>query len=233
LGFRLAAGRGRRLRRVIVAGGRFFYPTPAEIRAFEALWEEVSQGEPVELVHGACPTGADLWVDWWAKGRGMKPRAFPYPSGAGKAGGPIRNREMAEYSRGGALISFPGERGTADMLRAAAEYELPTHQVPCNPQRPRVLNRHHHQGKPPEPFVYIGRGTPLGNPFKVEEHGEAALDLFATHLREAVERRDPAVLEAMEAITPQHFLLCSCKPRPCHGDAVVEMWEWLAGKGEW
>lgn len=36
---------------------------------------------------------------------------------------------------------------------------------------PIVINRHHFHGKPlPTPNLYIGRGTPLGNPFTLAEH---------------------------------------------------------------
>lgn len=99
---------------------------------------------------------------------------------------------------------------------------------------PNVVNRHHYPGKTlPQPSLYIGRGTPLGNPFTLEEHGEAALELYENHLAAALERRDRDVLDALNSITPWHFLVCSCKPRPRHGDVVLRLWEWLAGKGEW
>jgi hypothetical protein len=98
---------------------------------------------------------------------------------------------------------------------------------------PTVVNRHHFHGQPlPKPSLYIGRGTPLGNPFTVAEHGDDALRLFRLHLSKAVEERRYDVLAAINSITPNHYLICSCAPRPCHGDIVLELWEWLAGKGE-
>lgn len=94
--------------------------------------------------------------------------------------------------------------------------------------RPRVVNRHHFKGKAtPEPSIYIGRGTPLGNPYKVKEHGLAALDLYRRWLWGKIKDRDPQVLRALAAITGDHHLVCSCKPRPCHGDVVVRAWAWL------
>ena len=96
-----------------------------------------------------------------------------------------------------------------------------------------VLNRHHyHRTALPTPSVYIGRGTPLGNPFTKQEHGENALELYRQHLWNAVARRDSTILKAL-ALAPGTFIVCSCKPAPCHGDVVAEVWEWLAGKGEW
>lgn len=102
---------------------------------------------------------------------------------------------------------------------------------------PIVVNRHHFRaGNMPKPNVYIGRGTPLGN--EVSRKGEGysdaeAIELYQRWLWMKVEARDPSVMAALNAITPAHSLVCSCAPRPCHGDAVLRVWEWLAGKGEW
>lgn len=93
---------------------------------------------------------------------------------------------------------------------------------------PKVINRHHFRGKAwPKPAVYIGRGTPLGNPFTVAEHGLDALDLYRRWLWDRIKARDRAVLQALRSITARHHLVCSCAPRPCHGDVVVAAWRWL------
>jgi len=113
-------------------------------------------------------------------------------------------------------------------------------------QEPAVINRHHYREKPlPEPSIYIGRGTPLGNP-KTKEELEAWLDddldaaeralddpayiltPFRAHLQALIEAGDDGVIRMFSLITPQHHLVCSCK-RPdgsgvCHGDVVVELW---------
>ncbi len=100
---------------------------------------------------------------------------------------------------------------------------------------PTVINRHHYHGKAlPEPNVYIGRGTPLGNTVSTREDGaEEAMRLYREWIWAKVEARDPNVLAALNAIHPNTHLVCSCKPSWCHGDVVVEVWEWLTGKGEW
>jgi hypothetical protein len=101
---------------------------------------------------------------------------------------------------------------------------------------PVVVNRHHYKAGLPHPHVYIGRGTPLGNEVSRKGEGlsdEEAIAVYEQWLREKVENRDPAVLGALNSITPAHSLVCSCAPAPCHGDPVVRVWEWLAGKGEW
>ena len=98
------------------------------------------------------------------------------------------------------------------------------------------MNRHHFKSGLPEPHVYIGRGTPLGNEVSRKGEGysdEEAIELYERWLWAKLDARDPAVLGALNAIGPNHALVCSCAPAPCHGDAVLKVWEWLAGKGEW
>lgn len=92
---------------------------------------------------------------------------------------------------------------------------------------PTVVNRHHFRGKPlPRPSVYIGRGTPLGNPFRYPEHPDA-MERYRAWLWERIKARDAAVLAALLEIRAETHLVCSCAPRPCHGDVVVRAWEWL------
>ena len=95
---------------------------------------------------------------------------------------------------------------------------------------PIVVNRHHYRGKPlPDPWVYIGRGTPLGNVVsRRDTHSEEeAMRLYRKWLWERIRAGDRAVLGALRAITPQHHLVCSCAPRTCHGDVVLAAWRWL------
>lgn len=101
---------------------------------------------------------------------------------------------------------------------------------------PTVINRHHYKGKPlPEPHFYIGRGTALGNTVSTKaQHGpEEALRRYRLWLLMLIEERDSSVMGALGKIGPNTHLVCSCAPAPCHGDVVLEVWEWLAGKGEW
>lgn len=95
---------------------------------------------------------------------------------------------------------------------------------------PVVINRHHHGGRSssfPTPWIYIGRGSALGNPFTKAEHGEDALELYRKWLWDKIRGRDRDVLDMLATITSEHHLVCSCKPRPCHGDVVVNAWRWL------
>lgn len=99
---------------------------------------------------------------------------------------------------------------------------------------PVVVNRHHYKSKEelPSPWVYIGRGTPLGNPFLLRDHGEErCLERYRKWLWDKLSQYDEQVLDELRQITPAHHLVCSCAPRPCHGDVVVKAWEWCVKRG--
>lgn len=103
---------------------------------------------------------------------------------------------------------------------------------------PVVVNRHHYRGRRlPEPWLYIGRNdrqsskaSPLANPFTVREHGDDAIDLYREHLRAKIDAGDQAVLAELRKIGPGMHLVCSCAPRPCHGDVVLELWREFTGQ---
>jgi hypothetical protein len=97
---------------------------------------------------------------------------------------------------------------------------------------PTVENRHWYRGKKlPKGSIYIGRGTPLGNPFTVTQHGASALGKYRHWLWSKIKKRDPSVMRALRAIRPDSILICSCKPRPCHGDVVQRAWIWMREQG--
>ena len=96
------------------------------------------------------------------------------------------------------------------------------------PVAPTVINRHHYHDRPlPQPWLYIGRGSPLGNPFARAEHGDEAIPKYREWLRDKVSSGDASVLRALASITARHHLVCSCAPRPCHGSVVVQAWREL------
>lgn len=75
----------------------------------------------------------------------------------------------------------------------------------------RVLNRHHDktaQG------IYIGRGSPYGNPFQVGKN--------ARNRDDAIRKFTMHILPYLD-LSPLlgHDLICSCKPKPCHGDPII------------
>ncbi len=70
--------------------------------------------------------------------------------------------------------------------------------------------------------VYIGRGSPFGNPFVIGKDGDRQqviekyrkLFLWKVNHDEKFKRQ----VEALRGKT----LGCFCKPAPCHGDVIVE-----------
>lgn len=91
-----------------------------------------------------------------------------------------------------------------------------------------VVNKHHGaQG------VYIGRGSPLGNPFPigttVQDSRENVIKRYRIWLNDKIKADDDAVCNALndiaeQSLTPQGVQLeCFCAPKPCHGDVIREV----------
>lgn len=76
---------------------------------------------------------------------------------------------------------------------------------------PKVLNKHRHGT--PSGAVYIGRGSPYGNPFKIGEHGTRD-DVCERFEREVLPALDVSALRGKD-------LVCFCAPARCHGDAIL------------
>lgn len=80
------------------------------------------------------------------------------------------------------------------------------------PDRPRVHNKHHRTAPPDA--VYVGRGSPWGNPYPITEFNsrEEVIELYRTR-----------VLPYLD-LTPLRgkHLVCFCKPRACHADLLLE-----------
>jgi hypothetical protein len=92
-----------------------------------------------------------------------------------------------------------------------------------------VVNRHH-QKPEDEKGEYIGRGTPLGNPWQVnaEYTRERAIAQYEVWLNRQIQVEDPDVMRELNRlidiaeIRPLK-LVCSCKPLACHGDIVKKI----------
>lgn len=233
----------------VVTGGRDRTPSMAEL---ERMVEVMREYETTIVRHGACPPrtndrgqmvgSTDTLVGAWVKARGLaEVEAWPADwERHGRAAGPRRNRGMLAGALDGksgqpasVLIRFNGGVGTRDCVTAAFERGLVSMAIyPVD--EPRPWNRHH--GEPPGPSVYVGRGSPLGNPFKVEvkngqTRAEAAGSAMAQYKRwlwsrvnPKSEHRAPTVVGALAALTPEHYLICSCWPAHCHAEVIVQAW---------
>ncbi|WP_310619707.1 DUF4326 domain-containing protein [Flexibacterium corallicola] len=88
--------------------------------------------------------------------------------------------------------------------------------IPCpdcnDAPEQRVHNKHHNTA--PIDAVYIGRGSPWGNPFIVGRHGtrEQVIERFKC---EVLPKLDLSPLVGKD-------LVCYCHPKHCHGDAIIQ-----------
>ena len=86
-----------------------------------------------------------------------------------------------------------------------------------------VLNKY--KDPVPENAVYIGRGSPYGNPFVIGKDGTRE-EVIAKHrqfLIDLIVKRNPKILKALDALKDDDVLVCFCKPAPCHGDTIIEI----------
>lgn len=105
--------------KTIIAGGRDYRMTFGDLLHLDAYRRSL----PITEVVSGAASGADACGENWARSRGVAIRWFMADwSTHGKAAGPIRNQQMADYAD--ALIAFPGGRGTADMIRRAEKRGL-------------------------------------------------------------------------------------------------------------
>lgn len=66
--------------------------------------------------------------------------------------------------------------------------------------------------------VYIGRGSPWGNPFRISSTltREQVIILYKDYLKE-----NPILISLLLAKNPKR-LVCFCKPLACHGDVLKD-----------
>lgn len=99
----------------------------------------------------------------------------------------------------------------------------------------KVVNRHTFDATLPGVYVYIGRGSALGNPFAIPKHGtrkeviakyrdyiDNELSLYAEH-----GGYNPIAQEIMaireHSKKADVYLVCYCAPLPCHGDLIKDI----------
>lgn len=82
--------------------------------------------------------------------------------------------------------------------------------------KPKVLNKY--RDKITKNDVYIGRPSKWGNPFPVteEQSREVAIFKYKEYLN-----ANPFLKDAARRELKGKNLVCSCAPRPCHGDVLL------------
>lgn len=86
------------------------------------------------------------------------------------------------------------------------------------PHSPRVLNRH--RDFIPADAIYIGRGSPYGNPYVMGKDGDR--DEVVRMYEEYVERY-PEFRQLIADALRGKDLVCFCAPKPCHGDVLIRI----------
>lgn len=91
----------------------------------------------------------------------------------------------------------------------------------------KVVNIHFYDGE----GEYIGRGTPLGNPFYMadERDRDYCIQKYDDWLLQKHLEEDNPQLEELQRLynkwkkDGELTLVCHCKPRNCHGD-IIKYW---------
>lgn len=97
------------------------------------------------------------------------------------------------------------------------------------PGKVTVVNKHTHV--PTADDVYIGRGSPLGNPHAITATvtRDRACAMFAGYLTEMLSKKDKRIVSALDAIANTSLdglpvnLVCFCAPQQCHGDYIKKL----------
>lgn len=108
----------------------------------------------------------------------------------------------------------------------------------------RIISRHTASPRERMRAVYVGRGSALGNPFKVKPYGPhergTTLWLYENHLRSLIGQKDRRTCDEMNRLfglalrAPKSageplLLECFCAPpgpasvQPCHASAIAEV----------
>lgn len=102
----------------------------------------------------------------------------------------------------------------------------------------RVVNHKAHE--PTELDVYIGRGSPLGNPYTGTKElkytkatyqsssRESSIMEYKEYLNNKINEKDELICNELNRIYEMSLnggvnLVCYCKPKPCHGDVIKEI----------
>jgi hypothetical protein len=101
-----------------------------------------------------------------------------------------------------------------------------------------VVNKHKHF--PTANDIYIGRGSPLGNPYTHIKEGtkaefivsdrDEAIKNYETYINDKILNKDPNICNILNKIwlmakNDDVNLSCFCKPKSCHGDIIKKIIE--------
>ncbi|WPH64848.1 hypothetical protein [Vibrio phage vB_VpaP_SJSY21] len=213
------------MKKVIVAGGRDF---SNYMLLCSKLDKYLGGNSNVEIVCGLAK-GADLLGKRYALSRKLSIAEFPANwERYGKSAGYIRNDKMAQHSD--VLIAFwdGKSKGTKHMIDLAYKRNLEVHIIRYKKEViPTVVNKYKEDYD-----IYIGRGSFWGNPFPIDEDSprEDVIRRYRDHLRGLYRDDKSKFLNELMKLNGKK-LGCFCKPQPCHGDVIVEIFSKLFMEG--
>lgn len=101
----------------------------------------------------------------------------------------------------------------------------------------QVVNKY--KTEPSNHDVYIGRGSPLGNPYTsmkgretkaqfVCDSREESVAKYKDYIISKIRERDSKICGEIKRIhnmskSNEVNLVCFCKPKPCHGDIILSI----------
>lgn len=117
------------MKRILVCGGR----TYANQEQFNRAMEHAKQWfDPYFCIIQGQAKGADYMASFWAFTNDAPRMCFPAAWGRISNAGPLRNTWMLDFGQPDLVIAFPGNAGTANMVKQARERGVPVWEVPRN-----------------------------------------------------------------------------------------------------
>lgn len=113
--------------KLIIAGSRTLNISCNQIKDILSL-HYLHPTDPDEIVSGGA-RGVDYSGELYADEYSIPVTIFPYKSELGKAGGPIRNKEMADYADALLLIWDGESRGSKNMKETMLKLNKPVYEV--------------------------------------------------------------------------------------------------------
>lgn len=123
----------------------------------------------------------------------------------------------------GHVSKHDGKCGNCRTKKQAREYSQAHRDGKYDPIR--VVNKYHG-----ETGEYIGRGSPLGNPYAIDPKKDwdrtTVIQLYQVWLTQKIVAKDPVVMKELYRLKElanhgQLKLQCFCKPQACHGDVIA------------
>ncbi len=111
--------------KVIIAGSRHM---PQDIELVHRA--KVKTGWFFDEVVCGMAKGADTWGRIWAEASGIPVKKFPADWNTyGKAAGPIRNKQMADYADAALVFLWDNSRGSKNMIETMQKLGKPVYVV--------------------------------------------------------------------------------------------------------